>query len=296
MKPKVVLRQIKVALAQHPISARLASSILRHATRKDHRTTIFSQRLMMAMKTRLHVVSRAYDYDITYIQHRRSIESKPLDTRLLLLLGECATAMALNHLEQGIEKADEVSQETEPHDLFRTVPELNDSQNHYYFLFMLAKLLRPHSVIEVGTASGTSLAAFLLEPSVNMVYTFDPVAIEENQAWLSHSSSHRVRKFLSSQSSRWVQSSSDLSQNSGWDLESTEMLDASLVLVDASHTGTLEFEIARQLESRLQSGTIVVWDDIRISSMVKFWEELHWPKIEAGGLGHNSGTGLSRIP
>jgi hypothetical protein len=66
--------------------------------------------------------------------------------------------------------------------------------------------------------------------------------------------------------------------------------------VDADHSSKLERLLVQRLEGLVKPNVIFVWDDIRVSSMVRFWQDLKMIKIDAGGFAHFTGTGISKFP
>jgi hypothetical protein len=45
----------------------------------------------------------------------------------------------------------------------------------------------------------------------------------------------------------------------------------------------------------VKPGAIFVLDDVRVSSMVRFWQDLKMSKVDVGGFAHFSGTGVSKF-
>ena len=66
--------------------------------------------------------------------------------------------------------------------------------------------------------------------------------------------------------------------------------------MDAPKDGVFEPALAALLIEHLgETGTLTVWDDIRVMTMVEFWRGLPLPKLDITSLGHWSGTGLALL-
>ena len=245
----------------------------------------------LVSQRRFHLVGREkgkrYDIDVTYLQHPG--QNTELDSTLIGLLSEVSHSYS------------KLIQESAPgsttlRKLARHVPEIADFSNHHFLLWTLANLKKPRMVLEFGTASGTSLASLLCEQSVRHVLTVDILSLNENSSWVSSESRQALMDHLDVNSSRWSQVVTDASSLKSL-REITERPDEiDLVFVDIGHDGATESHLGQIFEIDLNPGTLVVWDDIALGPMVKFWDQLAWRKIHLGSMGHYSGTGLSLVP
>jgi predicted O-methyltransferase YrrM len=80
-----------------------------------------------------------------------------------------------------------------------------------------------------------------------------------------------------------------------WNIHLHKFLEADLIFVDADHSSKLERLLVQRLEGYVKPGAIFVLDDVRVSSMVRFWQDLKMSKVDVGGFAHFSGTGVSKF-
>ena len=179
---------------------------------------------------------------------------------------------------------------------FKEIPEMRVANNHYLFLTSIAAAVGARRIVEVGTASGTSLCAFLSASAVEFVDTFDIVPMDQNRNWVSPTSYATIQRFLETNSNRWTQHIANLTSDEIWDQYSRKFAAADLIFIDSSHSGQLETLIGKRMKGILRTNAIVIWDDIRVSSLVSFWQNLEMAKLDVGGFAHYSGTGISRFP
>lgn len=247
--------------------------------------------LDMLMRERIHLVSQASrpprDFDITFFSN--SEVGPALSPELLRLQSKISSRYA-DILDEGMNSDSVLGR------LSRAVPEFSNPNNHYIFLYCLASVLTARNVLEFGTASGTSLSSFLCADSVESITTIDVYPIDENRSWVSPESATHLNGYLSQEKERWRQVVVDTSSLKTLATVVPNCEEIDLVFVDVSHNGKDEEHIAKLLTESLKPGTIVVWDDISLSSMIAFWSKLDWDRLNVGAIGHYSGTGLSRTP
>ncbi|HYM53726.1 MAG TPA: class I SAM-dependent methyltransferase [Solirubrobacteraceae bacterium] len=157
---------------------------------------------------------------------------------------------------------------------------------HYKLLSALVALLRPRTVIELGTATGISaLTMKAALPEDGRIFTFDVVSWREYP-----------RAVLGEEDfadGRLEQRLDDLSTPAGWQANAELLRRADFILVDAIHDGVQERNFLRGFdEVGLDAGPIVMFDDIRLWTMLSFWREIARPKLDLTSFGHWSGTGL----
>jgi len=69
--------------------------------------------------------------------------------------------------------------------------------------------------------------------------------------------------------------------------------EADLIYIDAEKDGVLERKILDNFHSiGLKTGTLLVFDDIRLWNMLGIWREIKFPKLDLTSFGHWTGTGL----
>jgi predicted O-methyltransferase YrrM len=157
---------------------------------------------------------------------------------------------------------------------------------HYKLLAALVALLRPRTIVEIGTATGASALAMKSALGEDgRIVTFDVVPWQAvDQAVL------RDEDFADA---RLEQRLEDLSTPSGWRANAELLRTAELIFLDALHDGIQERQFLRGFEEvGLAAGPIVVLDDIRLWRMLSFWHDIERPKLDLTSFGHWSGTGL----
>ena len=230
-----------------------------------------------------------FDFDVTYIEYLYTQDHKNLEI-MEVFMKIIKTYMKVFPLYFRNARPNEVEGE-----ILKSVPELQDSNNHYCFLTSSAIALNAKIVIDIGTASGCSSVAFLIAENVEHVYSFDKFPLDLNRQWVSEPSFSRISTFLSANQSRWTQYVADLTIKSTFDEYKNILAQADIILIDINHSGTSESLLLQYLGPIIKKECLVIWDDIRISSMKVFWDTLSSPKLDVGSLGHNSGTGISLI-
>jgi predicted O-methyltransferase YrrM len=119
-----------------------------------------------------------------------------------------------------------------------------DFSNHYLFLLALANVTQAKQIVEVGTASGSSLWAWLNAKCVEHVYTFDIVPIEDSQHWFTSSThSSTVNEVLASERRRFTQYIEDLSVDANFDNRRSFIEHADIIFIDGPHDGNFERKI-----------------------------------------------------
>lgn len=157
---------------------------------------------------------------------------------------------------------------------------------HYKLLAALVSVLRPKTIVEIGTATGMSaLAMKSALPDDGKIITFDLLAWRNDP--------NAVLRDDDFADGRLVQRLDDLSTPAGWRANADVLQDANLIFVDARHDGHQEREFLRGFDDvGLSNAPIVVFDDIRVWGMLAFWREIDRPKLDLTSFGHWSGTGL----
>lgn len=157
---------------------------------------------------------------------------------------------------------------------------------HYRLLAALMLVLKPRVVVEVGTAEGMSALTLLQHlPSDARLYTFDivpwtqvpdPMLREEDFA-----------------DGRLVQCLGDLGQADAFEAHRDILQSAEFFFIDGPKDGRTERNLLAQLKTlKFARPPILMFDDIRLWSMLEIWRRLPCPKLDFTSLGHTSGTGL----
>jgi hypothetical protein len=152
---------------------------------------------------------------------------------------------------------------------------------HYRLLPAMARAAPAGRVVEVGTFTGMGTVALL--ESGAQVTTYDLIPWNEFP--------HTVlteADFVSAE-----QRLGDLS-DPGFFYAQTELLsEAGLIFVDGPKDGRFESAFSGLLREAFEgSGKLLVYDDIRVMTMIQFWRDLPLPKLDVTSFGHWAGTGL----
>jgi hypothetical protein len=130
---------------------------------------------------------------------------------------------------------------------------------------------------------------------VKYVHSFDIIPLASNRDWVSEHSYQNIDKYLKLRQDNWSQYIADLTDKTQFDLYVEIFKKADVILIDIDHSGISERTLLNYLLPVVKKDCLIIWDDIRISTMQSFWEDLRFPKLDVGSLGHNSGTGISLL-
>lgn len=160
---------------------------------------------------------------------------------------------------------------------------------HYALLAALMLELKPQTVVEVGTFSGlSSLAMKKYLPPNGRIVTFDVVP------WKAIEGTHlRDEDFADGQLKQIV---ADLSDDDTFE-KCRDLLEcAEFLFIDAPKDGIFEYRLVEKLQTvHFATTPIVLFDDTKLWSMLRFWRLLPWPKLDLTSFGSWSGTGLAEI-
>jgi hypothetical protein len=155
---------------------------------------------------------------------------------------------------------------------------LDNVCGYYWLLHALVTVTKPKKVVELGRCLGTS-ALFMLG-ALDDGATLITVDIEERASDLAHCIGDPRLKVL-------VGNDLDLSTYGDIDISGIDLL-----FIDTDHTcaqASKEWELYRPY---LSEDAIVVFDDITMNDMGRFWDSLTCAKLETGGTYHYTGFGL----
>lgn len=157
---------------------------------------------------------------------------------------------------------------------------------HYRLLAGFVQVLKPKLILEIGTSTGLSILAMKSQlPQGAKAYTFDIVP------WNSYPKTVlKEGDFLDGSLTHFV---GDLSKNETFQKHKGAFVDASLIFIDATHDGILEMKLLENLKSiPFHQDVFIIFDDIRVWSMLKMWRQVSYPKLDLTSFGHWSGTGM----
>ena len=156
---------------------------------------------------------------------------------------------------------------------------------HYRFLAALVEILRPQVVVEVGTFTGMgSLSMASALQSRARLITFDVLPWDSFPDTLLRESDFGAIE----------QRLCDLSDGTTFAEHRALFAEADLLFLDGPKDGRFEPALHRLLTGTLKREALVVYDDIRLLTMVELWRSIATPKYDATSLGHWTGTGLVR--
>ena len=153
---------------------------------------------------------------------------------------------------------------------------------HYRLLAALVQCTNAKNVVEVGTHIG--LGALSLMAKDVSVLTYDIVPWDEfpDTALL-------VKDFENGLEQRI----GDLSDRRYFKTQIPVLAEAEILFIDGPKDGIFEPKLAEYLVSEFAgTGKFVVWDDIRVMTMVDAWRRIPVAKLDATSIGHWSGTGF----
>lgn len=153
---------------------------------------------------------------------------------------------------------------------------------HYRLLNALAT--SASLLVEVGTFRGEGALA-LMEGGGEVV-TFDVVRWDEVPGtWL------RGEDF---QGKGLVQHVADLSRQDMYSVYRDLLRRADVLFIDGPKDGRFERRfIQNLLRDKPHGKQLLVFDDIRLNAMLRFWRDLPLPKMDITSLGHVTGTGIA---
>lgn len=157
---------------------------------------------------------------------------------------------------------------------------------HYKLLAGLVRVLRPAVAMEIGTAEGLSaLAMKKYMPVGGKVVTFDIVP------WDQIADTILVQEDF--YDGRLEQRLGDLGDRDVFEKHRELMESVEFLFIDGPKDNDFEWKLLGYLKTvRFRRPPIIVFDDTRLWSMLKFWRELPYPKLDLTSFGHSSGTGL----
>lgn len=160
---------------------------------------------------------------------------------------------------------------------------------HYRLLAAFVKVLQPKLIVEIGTATGLSaLAMKEFLPKGGKLATFDLMPWQEHPKTVLQEKDFRDKTL--------VQFTDNLVEKKAAERHQKLLENAELIFIDATHDGNLEKNLLSHIESLPRILPLyVLFDDIRVWTMLKMWREIKLPKLDLTSFGHWSGTGIVEI-
>jgi predicted O-methyltransferase YrrM len=157
---------------------------------------------------------------------------------------------------------------------------------HYRLLGALVQVLRPKSVIEIGTFTGLSAITMLKYlPADSRMATFDV------ERWDAISDTVLTQRDFAD--GRLVQHVDNLGDAEAFARHRELIASADFMFIDGPKDNVFEYRLMELLRTvKFEKAPILVFDDTRLWSMLQFWRQLPYPKMDMTSFGHWSGTGL----
>ena len=156
---------------------------------------------------------------------------------------------------------------------------------HYNLLAAMIAVMRPKTVIELGTHLGYSaLSMKKYMPPAGKLYTFDVVP------WNGFDNTILKTEDFDGQ---LIQCVDDLTDESIFQKYKPVVEDAELIFMDALKDGVQEYKFLKNFSGiQFRNKCLFVFDDIRLWNMLDIWFHMEKPKLDLTSFGHWSGTGL----
>ena len=155
---------------------------------------------------------------------------------------------------------------------------------HYRLLPALAQEWGALLVVEIGTYRGASALALATAPSVERIVTFDIAP------WDSFAPTYFTAGDFGT---RLEQRLGDLSEPSFFSSNEQLLQSADLIFIDAPKNGIFEPQFLKLLfATPPTTNQLLVFDDIRVLTMIELWRDLELPSLDLTSFGHWSGTGI----
>jgi hypothetical protein len=157
---------------------------------------------------------------------------------------------------------------------------------HYVMLGAMMLTLRPRVVVEIGTDAGLSaLAMKKYLPGEGRIVTFDI------RGWKTID--YTVLNEGDFADGRLEQRLEDLSDWAAIE-KNRELLEAAeFLFIDAPKDGVFEYRLMEHFGRLSFARRPIVWfDDTKLWSMLRFWRELAYPKLDLTSFGSWSGSGV----
>lgn len=157
---------------------------------------------------------------------------------------------------------------------------------HYKLLAAFVEVLKPKQIIEIGTEIGMSaLCMKQTLPKDGVLTTFDITS------WDSYDTT--LLKIEDFEDKRLVQHTDNLYYFENITKHRDALIDAELIFIDATHDGILEAKLMSYFEKiPFKKSPYLIFDDIRVWTMLKMWRDINHPKMDLTSFGHWSGTGI----
>jgi len=157
---------------------------------------------------------------------------------------------------------------------------------HYKLLAGFMRALRPHLAIEIGTSTGISALSMRSQGVRLVTYDIRP--------WQSYPDT--VLQDVDFTGDGLSQIVGDLGELSFFQTQRELLMQADWIFIDATHDGLLEKKLLNLLATLpFPKAPFILFDDIRVWTMLRMWRDIEYPKLDLTSFGHWSGTGLIQL-
>ena len=158
---------------------------------------------------------------------------------------------------------------------------------HYRLMAALVKVMQPKVIVEVGTDTGlSSLCMKKYLPADGKVVTFDLIPWQKVEG-----GPDLVQEDFAD--GRLEQRLADLGDPATFEKHRDLIASTELFFIDGPKNIQFETSFMKLLETvKFERPPIMIFDDTRLPSMLKFWRDLAYPKLDLTSFAHWSGTGM----
>jgi predicted O-methyltransferase YrrM len=156
---------------------------------------------------------------------------------------------------------------------------------HYKLLAALMDVMKPKTVLEIGTYQGAGCAAMKSHlPEGSKIYTYDIIPYDQIP-----NCGLKASDFDEKLEQRIV----DLADPAQADTQMDILENVDFIFADAAKDGVMERAFIALFDRvKFKNKPIIMFDDIRFTIMTPIWREIKHPKLDISSFGHWSGTGL----
>lgn len=155
---------------------------------------------------------------------------------------------------------------------------------HYRLLSGIIEQRKPKLMVEIGTYTG--LSALVMRDSMKnsgKLVTYDLMA------WNDFSQTVLRQDDFGN---HLEQRLGDLANETYFDSQKDTMLEADVFFIDAPKNGVFEQVFMELFFRKRKKPCLLIFDDIRMLTMLELWRSFAYPKADMTGFGHWSGTGI----
>lgn len=162
---------------------------------------------------------------------------------------------------------------------------------HYRLLITILKILKSKKVLEVGTFRGASAKVILENYPIEKIHTFDLIP------WREFNGTFLEEKDF--ESGRIIQYIDDLSKKNVFEKYHQEIIESDFIFIDGPKNYNFEKTFLKYLfdflKYKKKGNTIILLDDVKLSTMCQIWRSIYYPKVILDYVGHWSGSGLIMV-